>query len=181
MSTQIKIGGQTIVSSSHIIQAGSDLQWMESETLGKRLQMIRNGMRMQIFDLSSGQTQVSPALKSSEPLSPVQVAFAKGHWLAPIQISSGLWEMMDTTRNEAYFSQKMRFSETWNQIIQLQTVNLAHDTALTDLGWGTVGGRLVPTSINVSVRSQGVVNDVYSEYSNWFFPRSIPNSLFRIK
>jgi hypothetical protein len=111
----------------------------------------------------------------------VQVAFAKGHWLAPIQISSGLWEMMDTTRNEAYFSQKMRFSETWNQIIQLQTVNLAHDTALTDLGWGTVGGRLVPTSINVSVRSQGVVNDVYSEYSNWFFPRSIPNSLFRIK
>lgn len=180
VTTTAHLGPSILVSKTHIIQAGPLLQRVEFEAGGKRLRMIRNGSRTQIVDLATGSSQVVPTAHEPDQLAMVRSPLAGGHWLEPVALGEGLWEIRDTTSDGVSGSQSFRFSEKIGQVVGLSRVSTRGDTTHMIIHWASKDDRMVLQELDVTSKVEGQTSHMRIVYSGWLFPRSIPPDLFAI-
>lgn len=178
MTTTIRAAGQVIVSRAHIIQAGSDLQWMETEGGGRRLRIIRNGAKMSTIDLASGKMQNMAVPPAGDRLAFVRNPFASGEWLEPSPAGGDLWAIHDTIAKGDVKRQTLYFSMRQGVLVGATRIGMHQDTTRLEIHWNVVQGKNILDAMDVIVSAGGKTAKTEIVYSDWVFPRAIGRELF---
>lgn len=179
ITTTIQMAGQSVVSHAHVIQAGPNMQWYETQMGASTIRMIRNGKKMRSIDLSTGKDLTKQLPVADPASSKIGQVFASGHWQAPEMIGAGLWEAKDTLPSDSSIvRQIVQYSESANQILSFMKILRTGDTTAMNLSWDTQGGHQIPLALDMRTTVGGKISVIHTQYSQWNFPRSIPSTLF---
>jgi len=172
MVTRVDGPGLSVSARSHVVQAGAERTWTETEAGGRRIRLVRDGGVLRVTDLASGQTRESPAAAATPDAGSALGDLRSLSWRTPRSLGGGRWELAE--QGSAAERRVIVWSETRSELEALSVVGASGDTVRTEFGWTTVEGRKVPASMDL--RAGALKTRV--EFSRWSFPRSIPASLF---
>lgn len=173
--------GRTTRTTAQVVRAGQTRYRMEVEGTGTRLRMIREGERMRVVDLRTGSSHVQVVEGARDELSLARAAFREAAWRKPVSGGPAIWQLRGSIADSSGTRDLvLRYSAPLNQIVSLVRIGPGQDTTAWRFVWGRSGGRQVLRSIRVRSRLGGQVSTVRREFSQWKFPRTLPDSLFAV-
>lgn len=181
MTTSLEVSGRTLRTSAHIVQAGLDRQWSETNVSGRTIRMVRDGERQRVEDLSTGaaQTMQVPASPGTPQTRWTQARTSA--WSDPVAVGNGIWEFHDDHPDDSTLaSQRLRWSEVRGEVVSLCSVSKQGDSSRIDFSWQVIQGRKLPRSFDIQSRIEGGLVRTTVSFTDWSFPRSFPARMFVI-
>lgn len=181
VTTRYQVGDQPMSTTMKVVQGGSDLQWSEATVGGRTLRIVRNGPRQRVLDLGSGESHTILAPVDQTPLATDWRRLARASWSAPVMLKTGSWRIRQLSSLDSGVAGRL---VEWSENDQLPSAmtqwDAKGDTTFARVRWTRIGARSVPAQIEVESGRRPASTIVSLQFTDWRFPRSIPDAFFAI-
>lgn len=181
LTTTFQVVDRPMTTSMKIVQKGKDLHWSEATVGGRTLRIVRNGLRQRVLDLGSGESHTILAPVVETPLATDWRQLAQASWSEPVDLMNGSWRIRQLSGLDSGVAGRL---VEWSENDQLPSAMIQWDgkgdTTFARVRWTRIGERSVPSQIEVESGRRPASTIVSLRFTDWRFPRSIPDAFFAI-